>query len=99
MSEPQLIDIERLHVKAEWRPRSGGLNIGHVQSLRDSDASDWPPLVVTPDSQHEGDYLVVDGHHRREAGILEQIAALQCIVEETGGLLEALPTYATSSTN
>ncbi len=67
--EITLIPIDRLRTDEDYQPRVRGLDHRHVRLVAEQLQSDGmiPALLVAPDPERPGSYIVLDGAHRLEA--------------------------------
>ena len=87
-----MIPVENLYVDIDSQSRDE-IDEEQVARFEMSDSDEWPPLIVTPDTEIEGDFLVIDGWHRVTAnaeGPEDQYrGALPCIIRDGIGYEES----------
>ncbi len=88
MSEAVVIPLDRIIPDPKYQPRDGGLSASHIRLLMESDPTTWPPSIVSPDGK--GEYDIIDGFHRYEAGARLGLTHLPCVVWEGAGYPEAV---------
>ncbi len=89
-SQSTLVDLPlgQLCADASYQPRGEGLDPNHLERLRASDPTRWPPLLVSPNDA--GSFDVIDGFHRLQIAHERQLATFRCEVVAGAGYPEAV---------
>ena len=87
MHDVRSLPLSGIVADEDYQPRADGLNRKHLELLTESDPSDWPPLLVTP--QGDGTYSLIDGFHRLAEAERRGLTELPCRVIDSAGYPEA----------
>lgn len=58
------IPLDSIIIDKKLQPRMHGLDPDHLGSLRNSEPSTWPPIMVTQSDAQTGKRVLIDGAHR-----------------------------------
>jgi hypothetical protein len=82
------LPLGQVQVDTNYQPRMGGLDPDHLERLRGSDPTQWPPLLVSPNDA--GGYDVIDGFHRLHIAREREFATIRCAIMPGAGYPEAV---------